>query len=149
MVTTVNLGRQYDGLPLAAALLFAGVFATLHHVGWLAAAGILASAVLAATTRFVVSSEHVEVCRRLGSVSFRCRTWPMAAVKGAVLTEHRDATTYTSHSLRNTVRVHSFVLTLRVEQGSTVQDVEVYEFTQKSQAHEVLEALGHHTLVAR
>lgn len=148
-MTTVNLGRQYDGLPFAAALLFAGVFATLHHVGWLAAGGILASAVLAATTRFVVSSEQVEVCRRFGGVSFRCRAWPMAAVKGAVLTEHRDATTYTSHSIRNTVRVHSFVLTLRVQQGSTVRDVEVYEFTQKSQADEVLEALGHHTLVAR
>ena len=29
------MGRQYEGIPLASALLFAGIFATLHHILWL------------------------------------------------------------------------------------------------------------------
>ena len=40
------MGRQYEGIPLASALLFAGIFATLHHIFWSPVALVLVAAML-------------------------------------------------------------------------------------------------------
>lgn len=139
------MGRQYDHIPAAAGLLFAGIFGTLHHVAWLPLGLALGASLLWVDTVIAVDSERIRICSKLVGLTVRCRQWPLASMEAAVLVEHRDATTYTSHSIRNTVRAHSFLLTARMPEG----DVELYEFTTRQEGMKVLVALSEHNVKTR
>lgn len=143
---TIDLGRQLDGLPWAVGLLFAGLFGTLHHVGWLPACGLACGMVVMAQTRVDVGPEELAIRRTLAGQTFSRTSWLLNDIEGALLVEHRDATTYTSHSQRNTIRAHSFALVLRLKAKGRrgTSDVEVYEFTEVSLAEKVMMALKQH-----
>ena len=67
------MGRQYEGVPLASVLLFAGIFATLHHILWLPTALVLMAAILLVKTELEVGFERLEVRRRLGPVKLKSK----------------------------------------------------------------------------
>ncbi len=146
VMQTINLGRQLDGLPWAVGLLFAGLFGTLHHLLWLPACWLAGAMVSMAQTQVEVGPEMLAIRRTLAGQTFWRTSWPLSDIEGAVLLEHRDATTYTSHSQRNTIRAHSFALVLRLKgrAGHETSDVEAYEFTEKSLAERVMLALKQH-----
>lgn len=137
-VTTFNMGRQFQHIPAAAGLFFAGIFATLHHIGWLPLAVLLGVALLLVETQITVDAQRLRICTTLMGVAIRCRSWDLADMVGAVLVEFKDATQYTSHSIRNTVRAHSFILTARFPRG----DAELHEFTSQEMGQKVLTALA-------
>jgi hypothetical protein len=141
-VTTFNMGRQYQHIPAAAGLFFAGIFATLHHPAWLALALALGASLLLVETAIAVDDQRLRICERFFGAGVRCRCWALTEMSGAVLVEYKDATQYTSHSIRNTVRAHTFILTARMPAG----DVEVYEFASKHEGQLVLNALKAHNI---
>jgi len=134
--------RQYQYIPAAAGLFFAGIFGTLHHFGWLPLAGLLGTALLLVKTQITVDAQRLCICDKLIGRTVRCRSWALADMAGAVLVEFKDATQYTSHSIRNTVRAHSFILTVRMPGG----DAELYEFTSREMGQKVLNALAAHNV---
>ncbi len=136
------MGRQYQHIPTAAGLFFTGIFATLHHIAWLPLAALLGTALLLVETQITVDAQRLRICARWMGVTLRCRPWALADMAGAVLVEFKDATQYTSHSIRNTVRAHSFILTARMTTG----DVEVYEFVSRAEGQQVLNALAAHNV---
>lgn len=140
---TWDLGRQYEGIPLASALLFAGIFATLHNVLWLPVALVFMASILLVETELEVGADQLEVRRRLGPMKLKSKSWKLEDMEGVVLTEYKDATQYTSHSQQNIIRAHSFILTarLRKEHGAEFEDVEMFEFASYEKGKEVLNAL--------
>ena len=136
------MGRQYGGTPLASALLFAGIFATLHHVLWLPLAVALMAMILLTETELRLGFDAFEVRKHLGPLTVQTKSWNLADMEGVVLAEYKDATQYVSHSQFNVVRAHSFILTARIGQGHDTEDVEMFEFATKSQGMEVLQALA-------
>ncbi|MDG1675280.1 MAG: hypothetical protein P8H88_07525 [Flavobacteriales bacterium] len=141
-MTTFNMGRQFQHIPAAAGLFFAGIFATLHHIAWLPLAVLMGAALLLVETQITVDAQHLRVCARWMRVTLRCRSWALADMAGAVLVEFKDATQYTSHSIRNTVRAHSFILTVRMPSG----DSELYEFSSRDMGQKVLNVLAAHNV---
>ena len=136
------MGRQFQHIPAAAGLFFAGIFATLHHIAWLPLAVLLGAALLLVETQITVDAKRLRICTGWKGVTLRCRSWVLADMAGAVLVEFKDATQYTSHSIRNTVRAHSFILTVRMPGG----DTELYEFTSREMGQKVLNALAAHNV---
>ena len=136
------MGRQYGGIPLASALLFAGIFATLHHVLWLPLAVALMAMILLTETELRLGFDAFEVRKHLGPLTVQTKSWNLADMEGVVLAEYKDATQYVSHSQFNVVQAHSFILTARIGQGHDTEDVEMFEFATKSQGMEVLQALA-------
>ena len=122
--------------------LFCGGFrcACSHHF---LPIGVLAGvALLLLETTVSVTSQGFSVVKRLGRIPLRRDHWAKDQILGASLHEHRDVTTYTSWSQRNTVRAHSFILTLRVDsEKNGVQDLEVYEFGNRADGKLVVDAL--------
>ena len=99
-------------------------------------------ALLLLETTVSVTSQGFSVVKRLGRIPLRRDHWAKDQILGASLQEHRDVTTYTSWSQRNTVRAHTFILTLRVDRGKKgVEDLEVYEFAKRADGNQVVEAL--------
>ena len=137
------MGRQYEGIPAAAALLFAGIFGTLHHVAWLPIAVALMVAILLVETELSVDFDAFEVRRMLGPLTVVKRRWRLADMEGVVLAEYKGATQYVSHSQFNVIRAHSFILTARMRQGHAAEceDVEMFEFESRSKGMDVLRAL--------
>ena len=137
------MGRQYEGIPAAAALLFAGIFGTLHHVAWLPIAVALMVAILLVETELSVDFDAFEVRRMLGPLKVVKRRWRLADIEGVVLAEYKGATQYVSHSQFNVIRAHSFILTARMRQGyaAEFEDVEMFEFESRSKGMDVLRAL--------
>ena len=137
------MGRQYEGIPAAAALLFAGIFGTLHHVAWLPIAVALMVAILLVETELSVDFDAFEVRRMLGPLKVVKRRWRLADMEGVVLAEYKGATQYVSHSQFNVIRAHSFILTARMRQGyaAEFEDVEMFEFESRSKGMDVLRAL--------
>ena len=137
------MGRQYEGIPAAAALLFAGIFGTLHHVAWLPIAVALMVAILLVETELSVDFDAFEVRRMLGPLKVVKRRWRLADMEGVVLAEYKGATQYVSHSQFNVIRAHSFILTARIRQGNAAEceDVEMFEFESRSKGMDVLRAL--------
>ncbi len=136
------MGRQFQHIPAAAGLFFAGIFATLHHLAWLPLAGLLGTALLLVETQITVDAQRIRICDKLIGRTVRCRSWALADMAGAVLVEFKDATQYTSHSIRNTVRAHTFILTARMLSG----DSELHEFTSREVGQKVLNALASHNV---
>ena len=136
------MGRQYQHIPTAAGLFFTGIFATLHHIAWLPLAVLLGAALLLVETQITVDAKRLRICTGWKGVTLRCRSWVLADMAGAVLVEFKDATQYTSHSIRNTVRAHSFILTVRMPG----EDAELYEFTSREMGEKVLNALAAHNV---
>lgn len=137
------MGRQYEGIPAAAALLFAGIFGTLHHVAWLPIAVALMVAILLVETELSVDFDAFEVRRMLGPLKVVKRRWRLADMEGVVLAEYKGATQYVSHSQFNVIRAHSFILTARMRRGHAAEceDVEMFEFESRSKGMDVLRAL--------
>ena len=137
------MGRQYEGIPLASALLFAGIFATLHHIFWSPVALVLVAATLWVETELKVGFERLELRRRLGPLKLKFKSWKLEDMEGVVLGEKKDATKYTIHSQQNIIRAHSFILTARICKGHGLvfEDVEMFEFTSQKKGGEVLNAL--------
>ena len=141
-VTHLDLGRQYESLPYAGMLFFAAVFGTHFHVMSLPIGVLVGVALLLLETTVSVTSQGLSVVKRLGRIPLRRDHWDKDQILGASLQEHRDVTTYTSWSQRNTVRAHSFILTLRVDLGQNrVEDLEVYEFATRADGKQVVDAL--------
>ena len=141
-VTHLDLGRQYESLPYAGMLFFAAVFGAHFHVMSLPFGVLAGVALLLLETTVSVTSQGLSVVKRLGRIPLRRNHWDKGQILGASLQEHRDVTTYTSWSQRNTVRAHSFILTLRVDLGKNgVQDLEVYEFAKRDDGKQVVDAL--------
>ena len=136
------MGRQYQHIPAAAGLFFAGIFATLHHLVWLPFAVLLGVAMLLVETQISVDAQRLRVCDTWIGLTLRCRSWALSDMAGAILVEFKDATQYTSHSIRNTVRAHSFILTARMSGG----DCELYEFNSREMGQKVLNALASHNV---
>ena len=134
------MGRQYQHIPAAAGLFFTGIFGTLHHIAWLPLAVLLGVALLLVETQITVDAQRLRICARWMGATLQCRSWALADMAGAVLVEFKDATQYTSHSIRNTVRAHSFILTARMPSG----DLELYEFSSRDMGQKVLNALAAH-----
>ena len=86
-VKTWNMGRQYGGIPLASALLFAGIFATLHHVLWLPLAVALMAMILLTETELRLGFEAFEVRKHLGPLTVQTKSWNLADMEGVVLAE--------------------------------------------------------------
>ena len=137
------MGRQYEGIPLASALLFAGIFATLHHILWSPIALVLVAAMLWVETELEVVLERLEVRRRLGPLKLKSKSRKLEDMEGVVLGENKDATKYTTHSQQNIIRAHSVILTARIRKGHGLafEDVEVFEFASQKKGGEVLNAL--------
>ena len=137
------MGRQYEGIPLASALLFGGIFATLHHLLWLPLALVLMAAILLMETELELGFERLEVRRRLGPLKLKSKSWKLEDMEGVVLAEYKGATQYTSHSQQNIIRAHSFILTARIRKGHGLEfeDVEMFEFASQKKGREVLNAL--------
>ena len=135
--------RQYEGIPLASALLFAGIFATLHHILWSPIALVLMATILMVETELEVGFERLEVRRRLGPLKLKSKSRKLEDMEGVVLGENKDATKYTTHSQQNIIRAHSFILTARIRKGHGLafEDVEVFEFASQKKGGEVLNAL--------
>ena len=141
-VTHLDLGRQYESLPYAGMLFFAAVFGAHFHVISLPIGVLAGVALLLLETTVSVTSQGLSVVKRLGRIPLRRDHWAKDQILGASLQEHRDVTTYTSWSQRNTVRAHSFILTLRVDLGKNgVEDLEVYEFAKRADGKQVVDAL--------
>ena len=141
-VTHLDLGRQYESLPYAGMLFFAAVFGAHVHIISLPIGVLAGVALLLLETTVSVTSQGFSVVKRLGRFPLRRDHWAKDQILGASLQEHRDVTTYTSWSQRNTVRAHSFILTLRVDRGKKgVEDLEVYEFAKRADGKQVVEAL--------
>lgn len=137
------MGRQYEGIPLASALLFAGIFATLHHILWSPIALVLVAAMLWVETELEVVLERLEVRRRLGLVKLMFKSWKLENMEVVVLGENKDATKYTTHSQQNIIRAHSVILTARICKGHGLafKDVEMFEFASQKKGGEVLNVL--------
>ena len=137
------MGRQYEGIPLASAMLFAGLFATLHHIPWLPTALVLMAATLLVETELEVGFVWLEVRRLLGPVKLNSKSWKLEDMEGVVLAEYKGATQYTSHSQQNIIRAHSFILTARIRKGHGLEfeDVEMFEFVARKKGRAVLNAL--------
>ena len=114
-----------------------GLFANFN-MRWV----LVGVALLLLETTVSVTSQGLSVVKRLGRIPLRRDHWDKDQILGASLQEHRDVTTYTSWSQRNTVRAHSFILTLRVDLGQNrVEDLEVYEFATRADGKQVVDAL--------
>ena len=137
------MGRQYEGIPLASALLFTGIFATLHHILWSPIALVLMAAMLWVETELEVGFERLEVRRRLGPVKLKSKSRKLEDMEGVVLAEYKGATQYTSHSQQNIIRAHSVILRARICKGHGFEfkDVEVFEYASQKKGEEVLNAL--------
>lgn len=137
------MGRQYEGIPLASALLFVGIFATLHHILWLPIALVLMAVILLVETELRLGFDAFEVRRHLGPLKLKSKTWKLEDMEGVVLAEYKGATQYTSHSQQNIIRAHSFILTARIRNGHGLEfeDVEMFEFASQKKGREVLNAL--------
>ena len=128
------MGRQYEGIPLASALLFAGIFATLHHIFWSPVALVLVAAMLWMETELEVGFERLELRRRLGPLKLKFKSLKLEDKEGVVLGEFKGATKYTPHS---------FILTARICKGHGLafEGVEMFEFASQKKGGEVLNAL--------
>lgn len=137
------MGRQYEGIPLASALLFTGIFATLHHILWSPVALVLMATILMVETELEVGFERLEVRRRLGPLKLKSKSRKLEDMEGVVLGENKDATKNTTHSQQNIIRAHSFILTARICKGHGLEfeDVEVFEYASQKKGEEVLNAL--------
>ena len=138
-----SVGQQYEGIPLASALLFVGIFATLYHVLWLPVSVVLMVCILLVETELMVDFDKFEVRRFLGPLTVKSQRWRLEDVEGVVLAEYKGATQYISHSQFNVIRAHSFILTARIRKGNDVafDDVEMFEFASHAKGMEVLNAL--------
>ena len=141
-VTHLDLGRQYESLPYAGMLFFGALFGAHFHVMFLPIGVLAGVALLLLETTISVTSQGLSVVKRLGRIPLRRDHWAKDQILAASLQEHRDVTTYTSWSQRNTVRAHTFILTLRVDLGkSGVEDLEEYEFAKRAVGKQVVDAL--------
>lgn len=141
-VTHLDLGRQYESLPFSGMLFFAALFGSHFHLVSLPIGVLAGVALLFLETTVSVTSQGLSVVKRLGQFPLRRDHWAKDKILGAHLQEHRDVTTYSSWSQRNTVRARSFILTLRVDLGKKgVEDLEVYEFTKQADGKQIVDAL--------
>mgnify|MGYP004352764963 FL=1 len=123
-------------------LFFAAVFGAYVHIISLPIGVLAGVALLLLETVLRVTSQGFSVVKRLGRIPLHRDHWAKDQILGASLQEHRDVTTYTNWPQRNTVRAHSFILTLRVDRGKKgVEDIEVYEFAKRADGKQVVEAL--------